>query len=51
MGNCNCGNTAGTGSRYQLRDAGGKVLGTYLSRTEAIAAMSVQPGSKVISTT
>jgi hypothetical protein len=48
---CNCGGAKGTGTRYQLVKADGSVAGTYLSRTEAIAAMSVQPGSRVVTVT
>jgi len=49
MGNCKCGGAKGTGPRYQLKDPSGTVLGTYVSRTEAIAAMSAAPsGSTVI---
>lgn len=46
---CNCGGAAGAGTRYQLVKSDGTVSGTYLSRTEAIAAMSVEPGSRVVS--
>lgn len=45
---CNCGGAPGAGQRYQLQAADGTVKGTYLSRTEAIAAMSLEPGSKVV---
>jgi hypothetical protein len=48
---CNCGGSKGTGQRYQLLRADGTSGGTYVSRTEAIAAMSAEPGSKVITTT
>jgi len=48
---CNCGSTGGTGTKYQLVGPDGQVKGTYLSKTEAIAALSVQPsGSKVVTT-
>lgn len=45
---CNCGGAKGTGQRYQLLRADGSSGGVYLSRTEAIAAMSASPGSKVV---
>lgn len=48
MAGCNCGGSKGTGPRYQLKSSTGEVLGTYVSRTEAIAAMSAAKGSTVV---
>jgi len=48
MAGCNCGG-GGTAKRYQLQDGGGAVKGTYLTRTEAVAALSVSPsGYRVV---
>jgi hypothetical protein len=53
MAGCNCGGArgAGTGSRYKVTKADGSDGGTYLSRTEAIAALSTMPGAVVTTTT
>jgi hypothetical protein len=48
---CNCSGAKGTGTRYQLVKPDGTSGGVYVSRTEAIAAMSAQPGSKVVTVT
>lgn len=40
---CNCGGQ-GSGTVYQLVSPAGKQVGTYLTRTEAIAAMSAAGG-------
>lgn len=48
---CNCGGPKGTATRYKVTKADGSDGGTYLSRTEAIAAMSVSPGAVVTTVT
>lgn len=40
---CNC-KGGGTGNVFQLVSPAGKTVGTYLTRTEAIAAMSAAGG-------
>lgn len=45
---CNCSGGATSATRYQLQSSDGSVLGTYLSRTEALAALAVQPGARVV---
>lgn len=46
---CNCGGgTTGTATRYQLIKADGSSGGVYLSRTEALAAMTLEAGAKVV---
>lgn len=44
---CNCGGSTGTGKRYKVTKADGGDGGTFLTRTEAIAAMSTMPGAVV----
>jgi hypothetical protein len=51
MANCNCGGT-GDGTRYQLIGGDGKVAGTFLTRTEALAHLTAAgSGYRVVSTT
>jgi len=48
MAGCNCGG-GGTAKRYELQDPKGENAGTYLTRTEAVAALSVAPaGYRVV---
>ncbi len=49
---CNCGgprgtSAAGTATRYKVTKSDGSDGGTFITRTEAIAAMSVSPGAVV----